>query len=68
VSLERHLRRLLLEREVGARLGSAARESARVRFAPERALAKLDEIYAGLGLAPMGAAPRAPLADLRKAA
>jgi glycosyltransferase involved in cell wall biosynthesis len=67
-SLERHLRRLLLDRELGARLGSAARESARVRFAPERALARLDEIYAGVGLAQLGAAPRPPLADLRKAA
>jgi glycosyltransferase involved in cell wall biosynthesis len=67
-SLERHLRRLLLDRELGARLGSAARESARVRFAPERALARLDDIYAGLGVAPLGAAPRPPLADLRKAA
>lgn len=67
-SLERHLRRLLLERSVGERLGAAARETARVRFAPERALAKLDEIYAGVGLAALGEAPRTPLAGLRRAA
>jgi glycosyltransferase involved in cell wall biosynthesis len=67
-TLARHLRRLLLERALGERLGGAARETARARFAPERALAKLDEVYAGLGLAPLGAAPRAPLLDLGKAA
>jgi glycosyltransferase involved in cell wall biosynthesis len=47
--LERALRRLLIDREFSARLGKAARESARARFAPERALAVLENLYAALG-------------------
>ena len=67
-SLGRHLHRLLVDRALNARLGAAARETARLRFAPERALARLEEIYAGLGLVPLGTEPRAPMVDLRKAA
>ena len=50
VTLERQLRRVLTDRELGARLGSAARETARVRFAPERTIGRLEEIYGALGL------------------
>ena len=64
-SLERLLRKLLLEREAAARIGAAARESARLRFSPERALGRLEEVYAALGLC---VAERPPLAGLRKAA
>jgi len=49
-SLQRLLRKVLLDRGLAARIGAAARESARLRFAPERALPKLEEIYAALGL------------------
>ena len=35
-TLERHLRTLLIDRTLAARIGAAARESARLRFAPER--------------------------------
>ncbi len=49
-TLERLLRRLLTERGLGARIGAAARETARLRFAPERALPRLEEIYGALGL------------------
>ncbi len=48
--LERALRQLLTERELAGRIGAAARETARLRFAPERALPRREEIYAALGL------------------
>ena len=50
VELERQLRRLLLDPDLGKRLAAAARASVRLRFAPERVIAQLEEIYAGLGL------------------
>jgi len=62
VSLERSLRRLLLDRALGQRIGAAARETARLRFSPERALPQLEDIYRALGLAAAGADVRSPLA------
>jgi glycosyltransferase involved in cell wall biosynthesis len=62
VSLERALRRLLLDRALGQRMGAAARETARLRFAPERALPQLEEIYRAVGLLAAGADARSPLA------
>jgi glycosyltransferase involved in cell wall biosynthesis len=58
-ALSRLLRKLLLERALGARLGAAARESVRLRFAPERGIARLEEIYAAAGLSASGE-PRIP--------
>jgi glycosyltransferase involved in cell wall biosynthesis len=52
-SLERQLRRLLTDRVLGARLGGAARETARLRFAQDRSLARLEELYRGFGLQSM---------------
>jgi glycosyltransferase involved in cell wall biosynthesis len=49
-SLTRALRRLLTERELGERLGAAGRETARLRYAPERALPQLERVYTALGL------------------
>jgi glycosyltransferase involved in cell wall biosynthesis len=68
-SLSRLLRKLLIDPALGARLGAAARESARLRFAPERALPKLEEIYAAVGVS-CAAEPGTPAReiDLRKAA
>lgn len=65
-NLERGLKRVLLDRPLAARLGAAARESARLRFSPARLLARLDELYASAGLVGAGA----PLRDgsLKKAA
>lgn len=69
-TLSRQLRKLLLDRKLGARIGAAARDSVRLRCAPERALARLADVYAGLGLTAYGQAaapahdPRAPTADL----
>jgi glycosyltransferase involved in cell wall biosynthesis len=60
-SLQRLLRKLLLDRALGARIGAAARQSVRLRCAPERALARLEALYGALGLQAFGSA-RAPLA------
>ncbi len=62
-SLQRALRKLLLDRVLGARIGAAARESVRLRFAPERALPRLEAVYAAVGLCAVEAAP-GPLRDL----
>jgi glycosyltransferase involved in cell wall biosynthesis len=67
VSLERALTRLLVEPALAARLGGAARETARLRFAPERSLAILEEMYGSLGVDRLERAPRAEV-PLRKAA
>lgn len=68
-TLQRLLRKLLLDRKLGARIGAAARESVRLRSAPERALRKLGELYAALGLHAFGDA-RPPLrpAKMKEAA
>jgi glycosyltransferase involved in cell wall biosynthesis len=68
-TLSRRLRLLLLDRELGARIGATARETVRVRFSPERSLAQIEALYRDLGLAACGqtAAPH-EAAGLRKAA
>lgn len=58
-TLQRQLRKLLLDRKLGERMGAAARESIRLRCAPERAAARLADIYAGLGVHAVGRAPAA---------
>ena len=65
--LERALTRLLVEPALAARLGAAARETARLRFAPERSLAILEELYESLGVDGVARTPRMP-ESLRKAA
>jgi len=67
-TLARQLRRLLLEPQTAARIGAAARETARLRFSPERSLARLEEVYAEVGLTTLVAPsiPREP--DMRQAA
>ena len=67
VSLERALTRVLVEPALAARVGAAARETARLRFAPERSLAILEEMYESLGVDGLEHAPRAEV-RLRKAA
>ena len=49
-SLARVLKKALTDRELGARVGAAGRETVRLRYAPERVLPKLEEIYAALGV------------------
>ena len=67
-SLQRAIARLLADRALAARIGAAARETARVRAAPERALAALEDVYDALGV--NGADERGPRLQvpLRKAA
>lgn len=68
-SLQRVLRKLLLERRLGAEIGAAGRESARLRFSPERALPRLEELYAALGVCALGDSPGAPrVPGMREAA
>lgn len=63
-TLARQLRKLLIDRKLGALIGAAGRESVRLRFSPERALPRLEEIYADVGVRALGRVQ----ADLRKAA
>jgi glycosyltransferase involved in cell wall biosynthesis len=56
-TLQRQLKRLLAEPTLGARVGAAASESVRLRFAPERALPRLEEVYAAVGLCALVVTP-----------
>ena len=67
-SLERALRRLLTDRALAQRISAAARETARVRHAPERALPKLEEIYASLGVEAIAPKIATRVVDLKRAA
>ena len=67
--LERALRRILTDRTLAARVGAAARESARVRFGAHNALAALEDLYESLGVrATAERAPRLAPVQLKKAA
>ena len=67
--LEGLLRRLLHDAELGKRMALAARETVRMRFATERVLAQLYELYGELGLAgSAGARACTPAGKLREAA
>ena len=67
-TLTRLLRKLLMNRTLGAAIGAAGRESVRLRFSPERALPQLESLYADLGLRSFDLAERPVERDLRKAA
>ena len=67
-TLTRLLRKLLLNRKLAATVGAAGRETVRLRFAPERALPRLEEVYAAIGLRSLAEPARAVQTDLRKAA
>ncbi len=54
-TLSRLLRKLLIDRTLGERVGAAARETVRARFAPDKALARLEEVYIEAGLSLQGA-------------
>lgn len=67
-SLARHLRSLLLDRNLAARIGTAARDSLRLRFSPERVLPVIEELYASAGVQALpGEIPVRKL-DLKEAA
>jgi glycosyltransferase involved in cell wall biosynthesis len=63
-ALARHLRKLLADRALGARIGAAGRESVRLRHAAERAVPQLEAIYAAIGLGTQGNAAM----EMRRAA
>jgi glycosyltransferase involved in cell wall biosynthesis len=67
-TLTRLLRKVLLNRKLAATVGAAGRETVRLRYAPERALARLEEFYTDLGLRSLADPARPVEADLRKAA
>ena len=56
-SLQRALRKLLLDRALGARIGAAARESVGLRFDPERAVPRLEGVYAAVGVCALAVTP-----------
>jgi glycosyltransferase involved in cell wall biosynthesis len=71
-ALERVLRRLLHDPELASRVGAAARETVRLRFAADRVLARLERVYAAAGLVPRtrpaAVSPSDPARRMRKAA
>ena len=69
IGLERSLRRLLIDRELAARLGKAARDTARARFGAEK-VALLENLYESLGVSALEErTPHVrPQVPLRKAA
>jgi glycosyltransferase involved in cell wall biosynthesis len=66
-TLERLLARLLTDKALAARIGAAARESVRLRYAPDRAVPRIEALYADFGM-PRLAAPAASAPELKKAA
>jgi len=69
-TLARRLRRLLHDPELASRLGAAARETVRLRFAADSVLAQLERVYAAAGLVPRtgDALPGNPVRSAREAA
>ena len=67
--LKRALGKLLLDRQLAARMGAAARESVRLRFAPERVIPQLEDLYEAAGLRSLVGAPQPERTiDLKEAA
>jgi glycosyltransferase involved in cell wall biosynthesis len=66
-TLERLLRKVLEDRVLAARVGAAGRESVRLRYAPERAVPRLETLYASVGMPRLALAPQAQ-PELKKAA
>ena len=68
-TLSRTLHKVLFDPALAARIGAAARESARRRYAPEKVLPRIEELYASLAVQPArAAAPPVRGIDLKKAA
>lgn len=64
--LKRALGKLLLDRKLAERMGAAARESVRLRFAPQRVIPQLEDLYEAAGLRSQERATRS--VDLKEAA
>lgn len=67
-SLQRLLRKVLTDAAFSERIARAARESVRLRFAPERTVSRLEEVYAGLGLTAQAEKPAARASRMKEAA
>jgi len=65
-ALARHMRKLLLDRTLAARVGAAARESVRLRYSAERVIPLLEDVYAAVGVG--AGVPRSKPVQMRKAA
>lgn len=65
-ALARHMRRLLIDRSLAARVGAAARESVRLRYSAERVIPLLEDVYAAVGVA--GRLDRPSKVQMRKVA
>lgn len=66
-TLERVLARLLTDRLLAERIGAAGRQSVRLRYSPERAVPRIEALYADVGLPRVAAAPVSQ-PELKKAA
>jgi glycosyltransferase involved in cell wall biosynthesis len=66
-TLERLLGQLLQDRLLAARVGAAGRESVRSRYSPDRAVPRIEALYAATGLPRLAVAPVAS-PELKKAA
>ena len=66
-TLERLLGRLLQDRLLAARVGAAGRESVRLRYSPDRAVPRIEALYAAIGLPRLAVAP-VTSPELKKAA
>jgi hypothetical protein len=58
---------MLMDKALAARLGGAGRQSARLRYAPERAIPRIELLYADVGVPSLAPAPIAR-PELKKAA
>jgi glycosyltransferase involved in cell wall biosynthesis len=66
--LKRALAKLLLDRPAAARLGETARQSVRLRFAADRVVPPLEDLYEAAGLRAVGDDKPAMQPDLKQAA
>ncbi|HYC36430.1 MAG TPA: glycosyltransferase family 4 protein [Usitatibacter sp.] len=64
-ALQAALERLVADPALARRLGAAARATIAARYTPERAMERLEQIYAGLGVAKPGTVPAFAAAKLR---
>ena len=67
-TLERLLERLLTDKALAERVGAAGRQSARLRYAPDRAVPRIEALYADAGVPRLVPAPAAAQPELKKAA
>jgi len=67
-TLERLLLRLLQDRALAERIGAAGRQSVRLRYSPERAVPRIEALYADIGMPQLAPAPVIQRPELKKAA